>query len=107
MGDSSIIKYEDPVLARPDVAFDMTRGHDSLPQYVSLYASHERRLADTALRVTGAGAAASGTPRSNRRPQSGGDDTAAILKAVIPNKEYVDGTGGWVQAVRRLYISSS
>lgn len=96
---SSIIKYEDPVLARPDVAFDMTRGHDSLPQYVSLYASNERRPADAALRVTGAGVAASGTLRSNRRAHGGGDDNTAILKAILPNKEYVDEAGAWVQAV--------
>lgn len=77
----------------------MTRGHDSLPQYVSLYASNERRAADAALRVTGAGAAASGTPRNSRRPHGGGDDNTAILKAILPNKEYADEAGAWVQAV--------
>lgn len=95
VGDSSIIKYEDPVLAKPDVAFDMTKGHDSLPQYVSLYASN-----------AGAGAAASGTPRNNRRPHGGGDDNAAILKAILPNKEYVDEAGAWVQAVSTSSILS-
>eukprot|EP00752_Nemacystus_decipiens_P016363 g14631.t2 len=99
VGDASIIKYEDPVLARPDTAFDMTRGHDSLPQYVSLYAAAERRPADPALRVTGAGAAVSGTPRNNRRPNVGGDDNAAIIKAILPNREYVDEAGAWVQAI--------
>lgn len=104
-GDSSIIKYEDPILARPNVAFDMTMGHDSLPQYVSLYASNERRPADAPLRVTGAGAAASGIPRNTRRLQGGGDDNTAVLKAILPNKEYVDEAGAWVQAVSSHHLT--
>lgn len=104
VGDSSILKYEDPVLARPNAAFDMTMGHDSLPQYVSLYASNERRPVDSALRLTGTGAAASGTPRNNRRSHGGGDENAAILKALLPNKEYVDEAGSWVQAVRSQHL---
>eukprot|EP00903_Cladosiphon_okamuranus_P005645 g5611.t1 len=42
---------------------------------------------------------ASGTPRNNRRHHGGGDDNTAILKALLPNKEYADEAGAWVQAV--------
>lgn len=103
--ESSILKYEDPVLARPGATFDMTMGHDSLPQYVSLYASNERRPVEAGLRLAGIGAAAPGTMRSKRRPHGDGDENV-ILKAILPNKEYADEAGEWVQTVSILIISS-
>lgn len=97
MDDFSILKYEDPVLARPGATFDMTKGHDSLPQYVSLYASNERQPVGAGLRLAGVGVAA-GIVRHKRRPHGDGDENI-ILKAILPNKEYVDEAGKWVQAV--------
>lgn len=98
--DFSILKYEDPVLARPDIAFDMRMGHDSLPQYISLYASDERRPDGATQRLAGVGAAALGSARNTiRRPRGGGDDITAVLKAILPNKEYADVAGEWVQTV--------
>ncbi|CBJ25692.1 dynein light chain [Ectocarpus siliculosus] len=98
--DFSILKYEDPVLARPDIAFDMRMGHDSLPQYISLYASDERRPDEATQRLAGVGAAAPGSTRNTtRRPRGGGDDITAVLKAILPNKEYADAAGEWVQTV--------
>lgn len=97
--DFSILKYEDPVLARPDIAFDMRMGHDSLPQYISLYASDERRPDEAAQRLAGVGATAPGSAKTTRRPRGGGDDLTAVLKAILPNKEYADVAGEWVQTV--------
>ncbi|CAM9168157.1 unnamed protein product [Ectocarpus sp. 13 AM-2016] len=98
--DFSILKYEDPVLARPDIAFDMRMGHDSLPQYISLYASDERRPDEATQRLAGVGAAAPGSARNTtRRPRGGGDDITAVLKAILPNREYANVAGEWVQTV--------
>lgn len=98
IGESSILRYEDPVLARPAEA--LPRGHDSLPQYVSLYASSERRPIEGATRLTEGRPTAPGAARSKRRPRSSGDDNTAVLRAILPNKEYDDEAGKWVQAVR-------
>lgn len=99
LDDSSILKYEDPVLARPGATFDMTKGHDSLPQYISLYASNERRPVEAGLRlVAGVGATAPGIGRHKRRPHGDGDENI-ILKAILPNKEYTNEAGEWVQTV--------
>lgn len=95
---SPILKYEDPVLARPHLGFDMGRGHDALPHYVSMYASNEPPAAAT--RMTGFG----GGTRSKRRPYIK-DDNTAVLKAIIPNKQWVDEAGEWVQTVS-LYPSA-
>lgn len=101
MDGSSILKYEYPVLARPGATFDMTNGHDSLPQYVSLYASIERRPVEAGLRLAGVGAAVPGISRHKRRSH-GDRDENVVLKAILPNKEYVNEAGEWVQAVSTL-----
>lgn len=97
---SPILKYEDPVLARPHPGFDMTMGHDALPQYLSLYASNDQqqpRAAAGRLVLGGGGGGRVGS-KAKRRPY-GGEDNSAVLKAIIPNKEWVDEAGEWVQTV--------
>lgn len=83
---SPILKYEDPVLARPRAGFDMGMGHDSLPQYVSLYSSNEQKEAG-------------GVVLRSKSRQYTRDDRTAILKAIIPNREWLDEAGEWVQTV--------
>lgn len=102
--DCSILKYEDPVLARPDVSYDMALGHDSLPQYVSLYATNERGPIETTLHHSAVGAAAVRSVRSRTRPPGGGGDITAVIKAMIPNKEFSNEAGEWVQTVSKYSV---
>lgn len=105
--DIPILKYDDPVLARPRPGFDMELGHDSLPQYVALYSSNEERQQPQKHQFeTGrvAGTENCGAPPIGakcRRPRGGHltDETLAVLKAIIPNKEWRNEEGDWVQTV--------
>lgn len=105
--DIPILKYDDPVLARPRPGFDMELGHDSLPQYVALYSSNEERQQPQKHQFeTGrvAGTENCGTPSLGlkcKRSRGGHltDETSAVLKAIIPNKEWKDEEGDWVQTV--------
>lgn len=96
---SPILKYDDPVLAKPHAGFDMGTGLGALPQqqqqqqYVSLSASSDERPAAPA-----SGSYGIGGIRNRRRPHAKENNTAA-LKAIIPNKEWIDEAGTWVQTV--------
>ncbi|CAM9586680.1 unnamed protein product [Ascophyllum nodosum] len=83
---SPILKYEDPVLARPHEVFDLGMGHDSLPQYISLCKTTNGRKEEFG-----------GAVRTRRRSPK--DDNMTLLKAIIPNREWTDEDGEWVQTV--------
>ncbi|CAM9610238.1 unnamed protein product, partial [Laminaria digitata] len=79
---SPILKYDDPVLARPHAGFDMGTGHDSLrqqqqqhqqQQHVSLCVSDERPTAPTSGSYGGGGG---GGLRNRRRPHAKENNTA-------------------------------
>lgn len=90
---SPILRYGDPVLARPHEGFGIEMDHDSLPQYVSLYASHNELSPVASFSIRDGG-----VMKGKRRPHPR-DDNTATLKAIIPNKEWVDEDGEWVQTV--------
>lgn len=73
-------------------------GHDSLPQYVSLYTSNDPQARAVAGRLVGGDGRGRIGTKAKRRPH-GGEDKTAVLKAIIPNKEWVDEAGEWVQTV--------
>eukprot|EP00904_Undaria_pinnatifida_P001270 jgi/Undpi1/11143/HiC_scaffold_30.g13441.m1 len=92
---SPILEYDHPVLASPHDGFTLEKCHDSVPQqqqqHVSMYASDERSAA-SALGSYGGGV-------RNKRRQHAKENNAAALKAIIPNKEWTDEAGTWVQTV--------
>lgn len=75
-------------MVRPHAGFDLGMGHDSLPQYASLYkAADEQRRKE----------AIGGARRTIKRPVR--NENTAVLKAIIPNREWADDAGEWVQTV--------
>lgn len=87
------------MLASPHDGFTLEKCHDSVPQqqqqqHVSMYASDERSAA-SALGSYGGGV-------RNKRRQHAKENNAAALKAIIPNKEWTDEAGTWVQTVSMI-----
>ncbi|CAM9409479.1 unnamed protein product [Choristocarpus tenellus] len=101
-----LLKHEDPVLSTPGAGYDMALGHDSLPQYVSLYSSNRpcsRRFREhpTSTKED----SRENEIKASRRGSKGDDETSVILRAMIPNKKWSNESGEWVQTVSSMEIS--
>lgn len=83
----------------------MGLGHDSLPQYIALYSLNDERRQQKPPLAAGrfVGSGITGPPGMQcKRPHGHSkDETSAILKAIIPNKEWKTKEGNWVQTVSK------